>query len=227
MNQKQLMSIIRSNTMLGDVTLSNIRKQTTYVIDNEIPGDIVECGVWKGGCSAFIAKLLMSRNKEKMLYLFDSFDDPPEPGPEDDLRLISKMGGLNTGRLVAVKGCYKSIGKGGPGDAKSVHALITKTVGYKASKVRVCKGWFQDTLPVECNNITSISMFILDCGMYESNKVCLEYLYDKVSVGGVVIVDNYSTYTGCKKAVDEFFSFGREHPNMVKVNKDCVCWIKR
>jgi hypothetical protein len=89
------------------------------------------------------------------------------------------------------------------------------------------EGWFQETLPVCKDQIEKIAILRLDADWYASTKICLEFLYDKVVPGGFVIIDDYGTYEGCKKAVDEFREKQRITAFMVHVNHDCRYWIKQ
>lgn len=88
--------------------------------------------------------------------------------------------------------------------------LNRKLIGYPPDKVFYHKGWFQNTVPADKQNIKSIAILRLDGDWYDSTKVCIENLYDKVVPGGFVIFDDYGLYEGCKKAVDEFFESRKE-----------------
>ncbi len=226
---KNFRTTIKNNTMMNYASLANIEKLTTYTVKNKIQGDFVECGVWRGGCSALVASVLLKSKVEKTLHLFDSFDDPCEPMPADGEKIKKLLGysGEVTGKLIATKGYYKKIGKGGPGKEKEVNALLTKTVGYTQDKVKIYKGWFEHTVPIAAPNIDAVSFFILDCGFYSANKVCMDFLYKKVVSGGVVLIDNYYTSPGCKLAIDQCLAKLGEKQNIIKFNKDCIYWIKK
>ncbi|MFA5132715.1 MAG: TylF/MycF/NovP-related O-methyltransferase [Candidatus Paceibacterota bacterium] len=224
MTDSNILSAIKKNTMLGSITFNNIIKQVKYVIKNGVEGDYVECGVWKGGGAAIAAKTFLDNKSVRCMHLFDVFDDPPMPTVHDDEKLVKKLGGIRTGECKSIKGCYARMGKSGPGTENGARNLIINKVGYCEKNVQFYKGWFQDTVPAAKEGINKISVFVLDCGYYDASVVCLENLYEKLEGKGIMIVDNYFTYSGCRKAVDEYLNKIGEKPNMVRVNKDCVCW---
>lgn len=227
----QLDALIKKNTMLNAKKLSYIADRVDYIIKNKVQGDIVECGVWMGGCTAFIAKLLLKNNDIRTVRLFDSFDDPHEPLPVDGALLINKLGGIKRaqGRIQPIKGYYKKVTKGvGPGNPKKVYDLLTAHVQYPKDKVKIYKGWFQNTLPKYAQRVEKISFLILDCNLYVPTKLCLEFFYDRLSNGGVLFVDDYSTLDGCTKAVNDFLA-----ANSTVINNDiknipgCLCIVKK
>ncbi|HXI69239.1 MAG TPA: TylF/MycF/NovP-related O-methyltransferase [Verrucomicrobiae bacterium] len=82
--------------------------------------------------------------------------------------------------------------------------MLTKEIGYDPGFLHFLKGWFQETMPKDSSQISQIAILRLDGDWYDSTRVCLEFLYDKVVPGGFVIIDNYGAYEGCRKAVAEF-----------------------
>lgn len=208
MKTEQLDSLIKKNTMLNYKKLNYLGESLLKIIKNKIEGDIVECGVWMGGCTAFLAKRLLEMQNIRTLRLFDSFDDPHEPLPIDGSFLINKLGGEKRaqGRIQPIKGYYKKVTKGvGPGDRKKVYDLLTKHVNYPKEKVKIYKGWFQNVFPKYSQRVEKISMLILDCNLYVPTKLCLDYFYDKLIPGGVLFVDDYGILEGCSVAVLEHF----------------------
>jgi len=200
-------------SMMPRVNLQTLYEQAVYCEKNGIAGDFVECGVWKGGAVGImaLANLKFAKNT-RYLHLFDAFDDICEPDPKMDgekaVKDMQRLAGKNatdlTGTLKPVKGVYDSFG--GYGTISICNELLVKKIGYDSDKVIYHKGWFQDTLPADANAIEKIAILRLDGDWYESIKICLEYLYDKVQKGGIVIIDDYGYYEGCTKAVDEFLS---------------------
>jgi hypothetical protein len=217
---------IRSNSMLNDLRLINIVSATEHLVKNDIPGVFVECGVWKGGSVALMAYSLKKLEQNRDLHLFDCFVDICQPDSSvDGLKAINEVGGVEfaKGELRPVKGIYDS--QGGSGDEVKVVSLLVDTIGYPSSKIFIHKGWFQETLPND-KSIHEIALLRLDGDWYASTKVCLEYLYDKVVQGGIIIVDDYGCYEGCRKAVDEFLQKMNAHPLLVRVDDDCIYWVK-
>lgn len=205
MNNPDIDAMIKKSTMLSKAALEDIKNTVVNLSKKQVPGDMVECGVWMGGCSAAIAQALLECNDTRVIRMFDSFDDICEPLPIDGQRMIKQVGGLKNaqGRLKAVAGFYKKRKLVGPGNAKYVYKLLTKVVGYPSNRVKIYKGWFQKTIAQYCNRIDKIALLILDCDLYVSTKICLDYLYDKLVKNGTIIIHDYNYYDGCTLAVNE------------------------
>ena len=159
-------------------------------------GAFVETGVWMGGCAgilSYVSKKFAYNNK---LYFFDSFQGLPEPTHEDGKDAKTFARGNNRGTL-------KSIGKV-KAEENHIKELLFDKLVIDPSRVNIVKGWFQDTLPVYKKKIGKISILRLDGDWYESTKVALENLYDLVSPGGYVIIDDFYFWDGCRRAVEEF-----------------------
>ena len=170
---------------------------------------MVVCGVWKGGAIGMVALALQHSAGKKMrhLHLFDSFTDICAPDPLVDGQLAIDELGQNSESLDAPKpviGAYDSVG--GHGTMIECSDLIETRIGYPASHVHFHVGWFQDTVPAASSDIGPIALLRLDGDWYASTKVCLDHPYDHVVEGGFVIIDDYGTYEGCQKAVDEFIA---------------------
>lgn len=218
---------VLSNSMLNEFRLINIITVSDYIISNNIAGDFIECGVWKGGSVALMAHFLKTKSDIRNIHLFDCFDDICQPDLNiDGERAIREVGGVENakGELKPIKGLYDY--KGGSGNEVNVKSLLVDKIGYSPDHVIIHKGWFQDTVPEAKNNIEQIALLRLDGDWYASTKVCLENLYEKVVIGGVIIVDDYGCYEGCKKAVDEFLFQNNIKPFLIKVDDECIYWIK-
>ena len=204
--------IIQPNTMCSKAKIGNLFSKVKYCIENKIEGDFVECGVWKGGSVAIMAAACLEyKNEKRNLQLFDSFDDLCEPNPDidgqqavEDVKLLLQKTQIKKleGKLKPIKGIYDS--RGGFGTIEECEKLIIDKIKFPKEQIFFHKGWFQETLQSEDLNINKIALLRIDADWYESTKVCLDKLYDKVSPRGFVIIDDYGRYEGCKKAVDEF-----------------------
>ncbi|MFL4469150.1 TylF/MycF/NovP-related O-methyltransferase [Tateyamaria armeniaca] len=200
---------VRDRTMIAYPALTSLWEMIRHCELNEIPGAFVECGVWKGGVGGFMAlgNLAMS-SRRRPIHLFDAYDDICEPDPEvDGERAVSEVEALSgrsrstlSGKMEPLTGVYDSLG--GAGDAEVVRRFVADDLGYGDQNTHIHKGWFQDTVPA--SDTGPIAILRLDGDWYESTKVCLENLYDRVVSGGFVIIDDYGTYEGCQKAVDQF-----------------------
>jgi O-methyltransferase len=174
-------------TMVGLKRLNNIQLAIETVLKEKIEGDVCECGVWRGGCSILARAVLKSHNSDRITWVADSFEGLPKPNavmyPADaHSRNLSQDNYLSV-PLASVKGNFERFGLLDDG-------------------VRFLKGWFKDTLPSA--PIKKLAVLRADADMYESTMDILKNLYNKVSVGGFVIIDDYLDWTGCRIAVDEF-----------------------
>jgi hypothetical protein len=173
---------------------------TKKVLVDNIPGALVECGVAQGG-SALLIALVNSKfgDVSRRLWLFDSYEGLPEPTAAD-------FQNGKTGEHV------RPLPKGSClGTIEEVRHLLFELHGL--SNIEMVKGWFQDTLPVARESVGPIALLRLDGDWYESTKVCLEAMFDQVSEGGYVILDDYFTCYGCKRATDEFLvARGKQYP---------------
>ncbi|MBN2396280.1 MAG: class I SAM-dependent methyltransferase [Candidatus Atribacteria bacterium] len=197
--------------MLPYQNLVTLYEQVVFCEKNKIEGDYVECGVWKDGAVGLmaLANLKYGAGRRK-LHLFDAFEEICAPNEELDgeraIEEVKQSMGNNApvkGELVPLKGIYDRFG--GPGDINECKHLIEQVIGYDKELVNYHKGWFQDTVPQASGQINKIAILRLDGDYYESTKICLNYLYDKVVPNGFIIIDDYGVYSGCQKAVKEFF----------------------
>jgi hypothetical protein len=106
--------------------------------------------------------------------------------------------------LVPLKGIYDQFG--GHGTIDECRTLLERIIGYDGSQIHYHQGWFQETLPSQASAIKNIAILRLDGDWYASTKVSLDYLFEKVVPGGFVVIDDYGSYDGCRKAVDEFLA---------------------
>lgn len=176
-----------------------------------LDGAFVETGVFTGGASAYALKAMMRLGVTRDYYGFDSFEGMPTPSTEDGKHAISWAGtnprDVNRADFAA---CLKYL----------------CSTGYPTDQIRLTKGWFNETLPATKKSINSIAILRLDGDFYASTKVALEQLYDLVVDRGVVIIDDYGTFEGCKKAVDEFLRLRGSNPPIHYVDKGIRFFVK-
>lgn len=173
-------------TMVGLKRLDNIQMAIETVLKENIAGDVVECGVWRGGCSIFMKAVLNSHgDATRNVWCADSFEGLPKPDakfPEDKDYDISEIEYMSV-PLERVKQNFRRF-------------------DLFDDRVKFLKGWFKDTLPTA--PIDKISILRADGDLYESTMQILDNLYSKVSPGGFVIIDDYRNWPPCKAAVTEF-----------------------
>jgi O-methyltransferase len=177
-----------------------------HVIDHQIPGDFVECGVWRGGNSLIAAALFSLMNASRNVTLFDTFGGMTAPTDYD-----KKTGSNSTVYDIFKRSkkhdhstwCYASL--------EEVRSNLNK-FGIDLGAVKFVQGDVSKTLN-DVNNLPSeISVLRLDTDFYDSTKAELEILYPRLSIGGVLIIDDYGGWTGARKAVDEYFSTKASRP---------------
>src|SRR5579885_1733329 len=204
-------------------TLYNTYLLAVDCIQKNIPGDFIECGVASG---AQIAAMCLANKQlqqsHRKIHLFDSFEGIPLAGPNDDQQ--PGVGPINhtvdvqnlKELLISSNSVYPQLGQAAVCSLENVQKQMQKW-GFDSLPLVYHKGWFQNTLPIDAPAIHTICLLRLDGDLYESNKVCLEYLYAKVAKGGYIIIDDYGSLTGCRKAVDEYLAAHNLHPTRVEV----------
>ena len=196
----QLINLIKKYSMTTEIRMYNLLQSLRQIKYKNIPGDYVECGVWKGGNIMLIKKFLENENIEnKKIYAFDTFEGMPDPDKNDfDLaKNVSASALLNNDK-------DKTSNLWGFCSLEDVKKNLTKNL-KDTHNIYFIKGRVEETLNVKENIPEKISLLRLDTDWYSSTKKELEVLYEKVSPGGVIIIDDYGHWGGAKKAVDEFF----------------------
>jgi O-methyltransferase len=188
---------VRPWTMTSNEKLFALVVAVRYVVDRSIPGDIVECGVWRGGSMQAIARVLAAHGETgRELHLFDTFEGMPPPTDED-----VRHGGPPAAELLATR--PKTAQVWAIADLEDVQAGMAQ-VDYPPERIHYHQGLVEDTIPSGAPE--QIALLRLDTDWYSSTKHELEHLYDRVPSGGVVIIDDYDYWDGSRKAVDEFIA---------------------
>jgi hypothetical protein len=228
-----VMRIVHSHTMLPDDRLQSLWRQAIHCEQTPIPGQFVECGVWKGGAVAVMCLANLRHGLQRRhVHLFDAFTDICEPDADLDgeraVKEVEKWAEVpgKGGRLRPLTGIYRSIG--GPGSIEENKRLLEDILKYDREFLHYHVGWFQDTLPaLNSDDVGPIAILRIDADWYHSTKLCLEFLFDKVVQGGFVIIDDYGYYPGCKKAVDEFVRDNISPvPFLHAIDSSGIYWIK-
>ena len=207
-NVKRQLAIFGKRALSKPSTVLNSFELAEKCIMEFVPGDFVECGVFDGTQIAAMALANQIYNAGKKIHLFDSFEGIPQAGPNDDESITSCIGkGTGRGELITTGVSVSSV--------KAVQGHM-KGWGINPEQLVYHQGWFQTTVPNHYLNIPSISLLRLDGDLYESTKVCLEYLHPLVSKGGYVIIDDYAL-TGCRKACEEYWDSVGFVPDIIKI----------
>jgi hypothetical protein len=189
---------VKKYTMTSDERLVTLSRAIDYIEENNIDGDIIECGVWKGGSMMLAAlKLIELKNTRRKLFLFDTFEGMTEPLEIDKLATEGKT----------AKAFLEQQEIGDDNNIWCISSLEEvkenfESIPYPKNNIYFIKGKVEETLPYK--GIKKIAVLRLDTDWYESTKHELETLFDKLEKGGVLIIDDYGHWTGAKQAVDEF-----------------------
>ncbi|HEX2853807.1 MAG TPA: TylF/MycF family methyltransferase [Opitutaceae bacterium] len=196
-----------AQTMIGSRRLDNLQECVETVLRDGVPGDFIETGVWRGGACILIKAVLRAHQvSDRVVWLADSFAGLPKPNAEK----------------------Y-------PADAGDRHHRLShlaipleevrenfRRYDLLDEQVKFLKGWFKDTLPKA--PIEKLAVARLDGDLYESTTDALENLYDKLSVGGFLIVDDYGAVPACKRATEDFRARENIREEIKQIDGTGVYW---
>jgi O-methyltransferase len=190
-------------TMVGHGRLDNVQACIEDVVRSGVPGDLVETGVWRGGTVIFMRAVLKVLGvTDRTVWACDSFEGLPPPGPasaEPDLSRVDLL-------KVPLERVLENF----------------RRFDLLDDRVRFLRGWFGDTLPT--SPIGPIAILRLDGDMYRSTWDALDALYDRVSDGGYVIVDDYHAWPSCRQAVTDFLARRGLAPVLRPIDWTAVYW---
>lgn len=218
-----------SYTMVGWARLCNVHESLDYIRENNIDGDLMETGVWKGGVCIFMAEYVRLYKMNKKIYVADSFEGLPRPNTPEysmidkDVELYNEFNGSfirnsNMGSLDS---------NGEP----QIFGVSLENVKYNFKSFNLLndniiflKGWFKDTM-VNNKDISKLSLLRLDGDLYSSTMDVLNNMYNNVTTNGVVIIDDYGL-DRCKEAVVEFREKNNISDNIIGIDTCGVYWHK-
>lgn len=183
------------------MTPEGVVQNTAWALDQvlgRIAGDFVECGVWRGGHCMLAALKMLQANDLRDIWLFDTFEGMSEPTDADYRGKGQAMRDWEASKhpVSGSTWCRAELW-----DVKSA----MESTGYPMDRVTFVKGKVEDTLKSDPLP-ERIAVLRLDTDWYESTKAELEVLYPRLQSGGVLILDDYNYWRGCRKAVDEYFA---------------------
>ena len=195
-------------TMLGLRRLDNVQQAIEDILERKVPGDLIETGVWRGGCTIFMRAILKHYGvTDRTVWVADSFQGNPKPN--------TAVYGEYAGWDLSEEECFRA-------SLEEVKANFAR-FGLLDQHVQFLKGWFRDTLPNA--PIQKLALLRLDGDLYESTMDALRALYHRVSPGGYVIVDDYHDWPSCKKAVEDFRRDKGITTPIEDVDSHAVFWI--
>ena len=202
--EKKTLEIASKYSMTGFERMFFLIKALRQIQIDDVEGDFVECGVWRGGNLILFQKMIEKLNlNNRKIFAYDTFTGMSEPGKsdlnidnekaEDILNTLYKKGVDPEKNIIFAKCSLESVKKN-----------FEKNTGGN-DKLICIKGKVEDTLKIKNNLPTKISLLRLDTDWYESTKIELEVLFPLLSKNGILIIDDYGYWKGSKKAVDEYF----------------------
>jgi O-methyltransferase len=192
----RIIRLVRPFTMTGVERLAALIQATRYLARQKIPGDIVECGVWRGGTMMAAALVLLEENDPRHIHLYDTFAGMPPPGAMD-----KDFDGVPAARQLAdtPRGqgvwCACSLG-----EAKANLA----STGFPSDRLHFVQGLVEDTIPAMCPGRLALAR--LDTDWYASTRHELEHLFPRLVSRGILIIDDYGHWQGARRATDEYFA---------------------
>jgi len=194
MNRDEFIKIVKPFTMTSEERIIKLFESLEYIRINNIEGDLVECGVWKGGnILGMMEYLYYHKMKNRNIWLYDTFQGMTSPGKNDiDFNNNKAMDVLNTNELYK---CYSSL--------EEVRSNLNLS-NLSIDRLVYVIGDVCETLDNDNNVPKKISLLRLDTDWYESTKKEMEVLYPNLVNNGILIVDDYGHWKGSRKAIDEY-----------------------
>lgn len=193
-------------TMIGLKRMDNIQFCLEEILKKGIEGDVLEAGVWKGGACIFMKAILNQYKSNKKVFVCDSFKGLPPPEVDQD-----KNSEFHTFPELSI----------------SLHQVKTNFNKYNLLDDRVIfvEGWFKDTLPVLKEQGHKYSLIRLDGDMYKSTMDQLENLYEGVSIGGFIIIDDWAI-PQARLACEKYREINNITDEIVPIDQYSVYWVK-
>lgn len=201
---------VRAESMIGLKRMSNIQHCIEQIVRDDVPGDLIETGVWRGGACIFMkANLVAWGDTTRTVWLADSFEGLPKPDaaryPADAGDQLHKQTGLGVG-------------------ADQVRHNFER-YGLLDDRVEFLVGWFKDTLPTA--PIDQLALMRLDGDMYESTIQAIEALYPKLSPGGFCIVDDFGSHASqAGQAIHDYRKANGIDEEIVEIDPFGAYWRK-
>ena len=199
---RRQLGLVQDYTLCDEARLQNLARLAAGVSARGVAGAVVECGVYNGGAAA--ATALGFGQDQRDFWLYDSFEGLPETSEAD---------GPDAARFVG--DCV--------GDPERVREVFRR-LGHPESRLRLHKGWFQDTLPAAKPD--GIALLHIDADWFDSVLLCLRELYPRVPTGGAVVLDDFGHWEGCREAFYAYCQETGERPLLERCGYTQAWWIK-
>ena len=197
------------HSMAGLKRLHNVAELTDRALQEGVPGDFIETGVWRGGASAMMRGVLKARGiTDRLVYLADSFKGLPPPNAEEFPEDANSQFHLRPRLAIGLDEVKRTF----------------EAYGFLDEQVRFVEGWFKDTL--HKLDAPRFALIRLDGDMYESTIQALTALYPKLSPGGFVILDDYGAIPSCRQATHDYREAHGIKEEIVQIDHTGVWWQK-
>lgn len=197
----ELINAVRDRTMTDRFKLFALISAVRYIVEHNVPGDIVECGVWRGGSMQAVARELVRLGvTDRDLHLFDTFEGMSAPTDAD-----VRWDGKTASELLEANDMSRNIWAAA--SLEDVQAGF-EPIPYPSEKIHYIKGKVEDTVPAQVPE--TISILRLDTDWYESSLHELDHMYDRLVPGGVLLLDDYGYWEGQRRATDEWLARTKE-----------------
>jgi len=220
----------QAHTMVGTRRLDNIQALIEQILQTQVPGDLIETGIWRGGSTIFMRGVLKAYGvTDRTVWVADFFAGFPRTEQQGLSTASFTTPGLDTLRSDWV---HSSL----PAQMQDrVDALMEGTsydevrerfdrYGLLDDQVQFLRGWFRDTLPSA--PIERLALLRLDGDLYDSTYDALDALYPRLSTGGYAIVDDYNTYDECRRAVHDYLGKTGAGADIQPIDDEAVFWAK-
>lgn len=211
--------------MTSNERLVAVIDATEYIVRNGLPGAFVECGVWRGGSVLAMVRTLQHLDvHERDFYLFDTFEGMTAPTTVDQSAFDgSATEAWASARREGAKAWNELFHR----DVFNLHDLraMLFATGYPSERFNFVQGPVEQTIPAQAPG--EIALLRLDTDWYESTRHELEHLYPRLSTGGVLIIDDYGHWQGCRQAVDEYFDAAGHRPLLSRIDYTGRSAVKR
>ena len=219
-SERSIIDRVRPFTMTSNERIWSLLRAVRYITERPVPGDIVECGVWRGGSMMAAALQLLELDAaDRHIWLYDTYEGMTAPTDEDK----EAATGVTAEHLLSTT----TVGDGNNvwcvADEADVSSNMASTT-YPAELMHFVKGDVAQTLTHTTPE--SIALLRLDTDWYASTKAELEFLYSRLAPGGICILDDYGHWEGARKAVDEYFEANTPRPLMMPIDYSGRIFLK-
>lgn len=212
---REIIEAVSHLALVNATGIHSLLQSVEHIVARDVPGAMVECGVFRGGCAMAVAlKLLQLGCTDRDIYLFDTFTGAPRPTRSSDRDAF----GANSAQELWDRAKRDPVWEAAwfRHVFEEARDAVVKT-GYPEERLKMVPGLVEDTVPSQAPEV--IALLRLDTDWYESTLHELEHLYPRLQMGGVLVVDDYGAFTGAREATDEYFArAGNSRPLLQRVN---------